>query len=298
MSTAFVLSGGGSLGAVQVGMLQALNERDIRPDLLVGTSAGALNAAFVAGNGTDATGLATLAEVWGRLRGRTLFPLDPRRAVSALAGRQSSLCSDRGLRALLSHHLRFRDLEDSPIPLTIVATDLLTGREVAMRSGDATSAILASCAIPAIFPTVHREGVALVDGGLANNAAISQAVAAGATTIYVLASGYACALAQPPRTAISTALHALSLMIHQRLVADVELYAGQVDLIVVPPPCPLRVSPGDFGRAGELIALARAGAHVWLDDNDGRRADPGAGIAWHSHEEVGRATGASGRPAP
>lgn len=283
MTTAFVLSGGGSLGAVQVGMLQALAERGVRPDVLIGTSAGALNAAFLAGHGVDTAGVSALAEVWRHLRTRALFPLDPRRALGAVAGRRASLCSDRGLRALLSQHLRFEHLEDSPIPLTIVATDLITGREVAMNSGDATSAVLASCAIPAVFPTIQRAGLSLVDGGLANNTAISQAVAYDATTVYVLPSGYACALAEAPRTPISTALHALTVLIHQRLVNDVELYASSVDLIVLPPPCPLRVSSADFGRAGDLIRAAHAGTRAWLADNNGRREHPAAQIAVHTH---------------
>jgi NTE family protein len=77
MTTAFVLSGGGSLGAVQVGMLQELAARGIRPDLLVGTSAGALNAAYVAGHGAEPAALDRLAAIWRALRRRDVFPLSP-----------------------------------------------------------------------------------------------------------------------------------------------------------------------------------------------------------------------------
>ena len=75
MTTAFVLSGGGSLGAVQVGMLRALSERNITPDLVVGTSAGALNAVFVAEHGTGPAALDRLAEIWTGLRRDDVFPV-------------------------------------------------------------------------------------------------------------------------------------------------------------------------------------------------------------------------------
>src|SRR3954464_2652079 len=130
MTTAFVLSGGGSLGAVQVGMLRALADHGIEPDLLVGTSAGALNAAFVSGHGGGAQSVDALAEVWVGLHARALLTVDARQALRALARRGRSLCSDRGLRALLDRHLPFIRLEHAPIPLVVVATELLTGREV------------------------------------------------------------------------------------------------------------------------------------------------------------------------
>jgi NTE family protein len=283
MTTAFVLSGGASLGAVQVGMLRALVEERIAPDLLVGTSAGALNAAFVAGHGLTAAGVDGLAEVWAGLRGRTLFPLDPVRAVTALAGRSSALCSDRGLRHLLEQHLTFDRLEDSPVPLVVVATDLLTGAEVALSDGDARQAVLASCALPAVFPPVVRGGTVLVDGGLANNTAVSEAVRAGADTVYVLPSGYACALAAAPRTPVAAAAHAVAILTHQRLVADIALYADAADLVVLPPPCPLRVSVVNFGRAPELIRAAYSTASAALRVDHGRREHPERMIAVHTH---------------
>jgi NTE family protein len=291
VTTAFVLSGGASLGAVQVGMLRALLERKIEPDLLVGTSAGALNAAFVAGHGLDPVGVAALADVWNGLRSRSLFPLDPVRALAALAGRSSALCSDRGLRRLLAEHLRFDRLEDAQVPLVVVATDLLTGREVALSSGSAEQAILASCALPAVFPPVPYGDTVLVDGGLANNTAVSEAVRAGAETIYVLPSGYSCALATAPRTPVAAAAHALAILTHQRLVADIALYSDTVDLVVLPPPCPLRVSVVNFGRAPELIRAAYESATEALSVDAGRREHPAVEIAMHTHDRATRAGG-------
>jgi NTE family protein len=283
VTTAFVLSGAGSLGAVQVGMLRALADHHIEPGLLVGTSAGALNAAFVAGHGADADGVDALADVWGGLRARSVFSLAPRQTLNALTGGSNSVCSDRGLRTLLDRHLRFDTLEDAPIPLIVVATDLLTGREVSLRLGDTRRAVLASCAIPAVFPPVPYDDMALADGGLANNSAVSEAVLAGADTVYVLTSGYACALPHLPRTPWGIATHALTLLTHQRLAADVTSYADRVDLVVLPTPCPLRVSPVDFGQARELIRSAHVEALRWLSRDGGRRPRPERHLALHAH---------------
>jgi NTE family protein len=283
VTTAFVLSGGGSRGAVQVGMLRALVDRQIIPDLLVGTSAGALNAAFVAGHGVDPDGVDALARVWCGLRTRSVFSLDLGHALAAVTGRRSALLVDRGMRALLQEHLRFARIEDSPVPLVVVATDQLTGREVALTHGDAQSAILASCAIPALFPAVTLDGLTLVDGGLANNTALSAAVAAGADTVYVLPTGYSCALPEPPRTPLGAAVHALTLLTHQRLVVDLAFYADSVDLIVLPPPCPIRTSAASFARGAELIERAHGEATELLARAGGRRRHPEALVAVHSH---------------
>ena len=148
MTTAFVLSGGGSLGAVQVGMLQALAERQVSPDLLVGTSAGALNAAFVAGHGTGHAALRELADSWASVQRRDIFPLQPLRHLLAVTGGRQSLCSERGLQRLIASHLTFSRLEQADIPVHIVTTNLLSGEEVLLSDGDALSAVLASAAIP------------------------------------------------------------------------------------------------------------------------------------------------------
>ncbi|WP_310961902.1 patatin-like phospholipase family protein [Nocardioides terrisoli] len=283
MTTAFVFSGGCSLGALQVGMLQALADRQVTPDLLVGTSAGALNAAFVATHGSDRAAVDRLADLWSGLRARTLFPLDPRRALLALTGNGSALCSDRGLRSLLRANLGIDDLTDAPIPLAVVASDFLSGGEVVLRTGDATSAILASCAIPGVFTPVEREGRTLVDGGLADNTAVSAAVDAGADRVYVLPAGYACALRAAPRSPISAVTHALNLLTQQRLVADIALYADRVDLVVLPPPCPLDVPPLDFSRAGELIRRSYQESSARLATAGGRREHPAHDLALHRH---------------
>ena len=141
---------------------------------------------------------------------------------------------------------------------------------------------MASAAIPAVFPPVTIGGRHLVDGGIANNTPVSYAVEAGATTVYVLPTGYSCSLRLPPRGALATALHAITLLVHQRLRQDVEKYQSVADLRVAPPLCPLDVSPVDFSHTAELIERAHASTARWLVD-DRPRDDPGAVMALHSH---------------
>jgi NTE family protein len=148
MTTAFVLSGGGSLGAVQVGMLQAITARGVEPDLLVGTSVGALDAAYVAGDGASEASLDGLVAIWARLRRRDVFPLQPARLGAAVFGWVPSLCPNGALRRPIREHVAFERLEDSTIPLHVVATDVASGQEVLLSDGDAVDAILASAAIP------------------------------------------------------------------------------------------------------------------------------------------------------
>ena len=284
MTTAFVLSGGGSLGAVQVGMLQALAERDIQPDLLVGTSAGAVNAAYVAGHGTGRQALDDLAAIWVGLRRRDVFPVDPLRHLLALAGTRPSLCSNHALGRLLTEHLAYRRLEDAAIPVHVVATDFLSGQEMLLSTGDAVSAVLASAAIPGVFPPVEREGLVLVDGGIADNAAISQAVALGAHRVFVLPTGFACALDTPPATPLATALHAISLLIEQRLILEVAHFADRIEVNVLPPLCPLTVASVDFSHAGELIDRARHATGHWLDRGGPALPRPERFLSLHHHD--------------
>ena len=283
MTTAFVLSGGGSLGAVQVGMLQALADQGIRPDLLIGTSAGALNAAYVAGHGMQRARLDDLAVVWQGIQSRRLFHLEPKRAILALLGRRSALFTADGLGDLIQRHLAFTRLEDAPIPLRVVACDLLTGAQATLARGSAHAAIMASSAIPGIFAPVEIDGRALIDGAMANNTAVSVAVEAGADQVYVLPSGYPCALASAPHSALGVLTQATSLLLHQRLTQDIDRYAEATRLIVIPPPCPITTSAADFAHARKLVASSYAVATRWLADDGGYRLDPASHIAPHTH---------------
>jgi NTE family protein len=165
----------------------------------------------------------------------------------------------------------------------LVATDLLSGEEVLLSDGDPLTAVLASSAVPAVLPPVRRAGRTLVDGGLADNAAISQAIALGADRICVLPTGYACALPAPPTRPLGVAVQALTLLVQQRLIGDVARYADLVDLVVLPPLCPLRISAVDFRHAAELIRRAHASAATWLDSGAAFRPRPERVLGLHAH---------------
>jgi NTE family protein len=286
MTTAFVLSGGGSLGAVQVGMLQALAEHNVEPDVLIGTSAGALNAAFIASHGFTPEAIDQLARIWRRLRRHDVFPFAPHRQLLAVAGARPSLCSAAPLRRLIETNIGIDRLEDASIPVHIVATDVLSGSEITLSSGDAVSAVLASAAIPGVFPTVTIDGRALFDGGVADNAPISRAVALEADRVVVLPAGVTCALPAPPRTAVATAVHALTLLIEQRLVLDVAAYAHDVELVVLPPLCPLSVPSTDFRAGGLLIERAASATNRWLAAGNHHLPHPERFLSLHGHTHL------------
>jgi len=208
--TAFVLTGGGNLGAVQVGMMQALLEHGIVPDLVVGTSIGALNGAFLAGH-AHVSGVAALRELWESVRREDVFPMHAGSLTRGLLGHQPYLFDSLGVRTLLLRaDLGFSRLEDAPIPLAVVATDLHTGDAVVLKEGDVIQAVLASSAIPGVFPPVAWEGRTLVDGGVAANAPVTQAEEWDPAHVYVLPTTPE-ETQQPPTNAIVMMQRALTL---------------------------------------------------------------------------------------
>lgn len=285
MTTAFVLSGGGSLGAVQVGMLAALGEQDIRPDVLIGTSAGALNAVYIASRGFNTETIAGLADIWRGLRRQQVFPVDPLRQTLALVGRRPSLYSMRPLRRIVETHLAVDNLEDTRIPVHVVATDALSGEEVILSDGDAVAAVLASAAIPAVFRPVERDGRLLVDGAVSNNTAVSRAVEFGADRIVIIPAGSACALSEAPKTPLAAATHALTLLLEQRLIVEVAHLAEKVEILVAPPLCPLSVGPTDFTHADELIARAHDATRSWFEAGNQHLPNPARFLSLHDHQE-------------
>src|SRR5687768_8756569 len=160
--TAFVLGGGGNLGAVQVGLLQALLDRGTQPDLIVGCSVGALNGAAIAGDPT-VKGARHLASVWSKLSGNEIFAGSNITSLWSLARRGAALGTSDGLRKLLSDTVRYERFEDAAVPLHVVATSIATGDERWFSSGPIVDPILASAALPAIYPPVVIDGDLHVD---------------------------------------------------------------------------------------------------------------------------------------
>lgn len=280
---AVVLSGGASLGASQVGMMKALVEAGVEVDCLVGTSAGAINAAWMAGD-PSMDGLDRLARTWIGLRRHDVFPVSPWHGLFAAAGRRRSLVSDSGLRRLLEQYLAFDLLESAPIPVHVVAVDVLSGLDVLLSTGPALEAVLASASIPGVLPPVEIGGRWYMDGGVINNTPISHAAQLGVGTIWVLPAGYPCALSSPPRTALGMALQGLSTLVEHRIGLDVGFWKGTTPLKVVPPLCPITVSPADFSQASDLIRRAYVSTRDWLAAGC---PDVGPSLGTHRHDRVG-----------
>lgn len=263
-------------------MLQALEAAGVRPDLYVGTSVGALNAAFMAGR-PGPGGADQLADLWRRLTRRDVFPTSALRSLRGAGGREQGLVSPSNLARLVRTHLPYRLLEEAPVPVTVVAVDVCTSADLALSRGPAVESVLASAAIPGVFPPVVIGDRHLMDGGVVDNAPLSHAIALGASTVWVLPAGYACALATPPRSALGMALQGLNVLVQRRLAHDLEVYADRADIRVVPPLCPVRVSPTDFSRSAQLIDEARRSTEQWLAA--GMRG--GAPIGPHGHAHLG-----------
>jgi len=283
--TAFVLSGGASLGAIQAGQLRALYEREISPDLIVGTSVGAINGAFIASRPQEGQTAERLAEIWRGLSREDVFPLNPLTGFLGFFGGRDHLVSDHNLRGLLEQHLQFARLQDASVPLHVIATELLSGAEARLSRGSAVEAVMASAAIPGVFSPVEWHGRELIDGGVANNAPISHALELGAETIYVLPAGNVCDLPEPPHGALGMLLHSMSLLVMRRLLVEIELLKDHADLVVLPPPCPLRVSPVDFERSDELVEQGYAAASEHLDAVSCGRAPGALTMTGNGHDQ-------------
>lgn len=270
--TAFVFAGGASLGAMQAGMLHALYERGITADLLVGTSAGALNAGFVATRPQTVATAEQLASIWRSLHRDDIFPISPRLVIGGLLNHSDHLVPDSGLRRIVKRHLQIDRLEQANIPLHLVSFDLLAGEEVRLSTGSALDGVLAAAAIPGVLPAVRDGGRVLVDGGVVNNTPISHAIELGARRIYTLESYDPLhrGLPMAPHGALDAAVHAFTLLIAARDKVDLDLYASRAELILLPGANPEHILPTDFDHAEELIHHGLLAARQALDDGPTR----------------------------
>jgi NTE family protein len=230
---AFVLGGGGHLGAHEVGMLGALLERGIVPDLVLGTSIGAINGAFVAADPTPAA-VERLRDVWTRIESSDAFGGGVFGRIGTLVRTRTHLHENDGLRRMLDERLGVERIEDLRLPFQCVAASIESASERWFDAGPLTDAILASCAVPGLLPPVRIGGEHHVDGGIVNSIPVGRAVALGARTIYVLHVGRVDRPLEPPRWPWEVALVAFEIARRHRFVGDLADLPPEIEVHVMP----------------------------------------------------------------
>ncbi|WP_410620016.1 patatin-like phospholipase family protein [Amycolatopsis sp. cmx-8-4] len=260
----FVLGGGGSLGAMQVGMLRAVAEAGITPDLAVGTSVGSLNAAVLALTHDDP--IERLRGIWAHMTRDEAFPGGVLSRVRTLTQSKTHLFTNRGLTKIIDEHVGAgRRFEDLALPLGVVTTQVDTAEPLLIRSGPLLAPLLASCAIPGIFPPVEYEGRLLYDGGLVANVPMRQALAMGARTLVVFDCAFPGKLPSAPRTFAEVMMFTAMISMRNQAVLEAPLAASQVPVVYLPGPAPSRVNPLDFGHTDALATEAYDAAREFLD---------------------------------
>lgn len=280
MRTAWVMPGGSTFGAVQAGLATALFEAGVEPDLVIGTSAGSLNAAWLARD-PSCRGAGELRELWRTMRRSDIFPIQPTRVLAGKLGITNHLMASRALARWVHRTLPYRTFEQAEIPLTVTATDVDTGAAVYFNQGPLLPPLVASCSIPGLFPPLKVNERWLVDGGAAAFMPISRAVELGAERVFVLPCGGDEPFSwqrrkrgvgsvatlpvprTPPRTVTGVNGAALGAAMLAAARLDMQLNSTRCDLYVLPAPSTAGLSQYSFSHSAALIDAAWRIAGAW-----------------------------------
>lgn len=262
--TAFVFAGGGSRGSAQIGMLQALVARGITADAVYGASVGAVNAAGYCGQPTPA-GIDALAERWRNVTREDVFPQGRFPTPWRFFQQREAVHPKDGIRKIIESGLEFERLEQSPIPLEVVATSLTDGRMRWFSEGPAVERIMASAALPALLPPVDVDGEAFIDGGVVDNVPIGRAIAQGAERVFVLLCGPLHYTPHRYRRPIEAVLTAFFIAVHARFARELERLPEGVEVVVFTVDTEPVSRYDDFSATDALIAAGRTNANIVLD---------------------------------
>ena len=265
---AFALGGGGVLGAHEVGMLQALFEAGIRPDLVVGTSVGAINGAMVAADPSSAT-ISRLHQLWTGIGNTDVFGGSLAAQVGTLLRSRTHLHTNTALRRLLHQHLPHRLIEELPVPFQCVAASIEQAGAHWFTDGPIIDAVLASAAVPGLLPPVEIDGEHFLDGGLVHSIPVGRAVALGARTIYVLHVGRVEEPLVPPSGPLQVALVAFEIGRRHRFVEEMRQLPEDVTVHVLPTGGPPKADLSqlryrDFTKVAERIERAYEASAAYL----------------------------------
>jgi NTE family protein len=275
----FVLSGGAARGAVQVGMMQTLLEAGIVPDALVGTSVGALNAAFM-GWQPDLDRVHQLAERWLRLTTRDIFPGGNWSRLGHLAQRHAYLFSSEALRTLIGAWIPAARLEDLPTPVRVTTTPLASSAATYHDSGPIADLLLASAAMPGVFAPVeltdhHGVRTPHVDGGVADLVPVAGARDLNPRRVFILDATVPARLPHA-RTPIEIVVASLSVAMRVRPLPD--LGPGVAVHHLVGPD--LGATTTDFSRTAQHLALGRRIASNLVETLEQPAAHPQRNRLW------------------
>ncbi|MDA8277524.1 MAG: patatin-like phospholipase family protein [Actinomycetota bacterium] len=248
----FILSGGANRGACQVGMLRALYDFNIRPDLILGASAGALNGVSFASNPT-LEGIDHLEEVWRSMRRETILPPPRFGSTWRYAKKSPSVYQNDNLRHVIQESISIKDLRECEIPVEVVTTKLCTGEAVRFSSGDAVEVLLASTALPGTYPSITIGRDELIDGGVSDDIPLLRAYELGATQVYIL---YCSSLTETKKSherPIEAILDSFSLAKKAKLRSDIALLANKVEITLIESPVASDTNWLDFSRSDALI---------------------------------------------
>jgi NTE family protein len=232
-TTAFVLGGGGVLGATQVGMLQALLAEGITPDLVVGTSIGSVNGAFVAAD-PSIDGVARLEELWRDVVRSGEMSESPVRQAARFARHRTHVMRRGLIRDLVAQHLGVERIEDLQVPFQCVAAEIESSASRWFTSGPIGPAVAASCAVPGLFAPVEVDGAHYYDGGLVHSIPVGRAIALGATEIHVLQVGRIEQPLSAPTNPLDVGLVAFEIARRHRFVEEIAEVPDSVRLHVLP----------------------------------------------------------------
>jgi NTE family protein len=273
---AFVLGGGGALGAHEVGMMQALLESGVRPDLVVGTSVGAINGAALAAD-PSLRAVKRLTDLWTGLGRAGVFAGSLWERLGTVARSGTHLYTAEPLRRLLMEHLPVDRMEDLALPFQCVAAGIERAAEHWFESGPLVEAVLASCSVPGLLPPVDIDGHHYIDGGLVNSIPVGRALALGARTVYVLQVGRIETPLRPPRYPWQVAMVSFEIARRHQFARDMADLADDVTVHVLPSGAEARewsvgrqLRHRDFTRTSERIERAYEASSRYLADLSAR----------------------------
>jgi NTE family protein len=258
----FVLGGGGSRGACTVGVLKALLEAGIKPDAVVGCSSGAFNAVALASK-PDLETINQLARVWGSIRNRDLFNRNPLRMAVRYVRSHNSFFDSRYLRRLAALNLP-ATFEQLVLPCAVIATNLTRARKEIFTTGSVPDAVAASSAIPGVFNPYRIGDEEFVDGAVAENVGLAEAIQLGATHVIAIDNSTSNPRRPPSNNLTGVLAQSIQIMLAQRTIEEYQRFATQAQISLLVPNVEFGTEGTDFSQVERLIEEAYVRTRAFL----------------------------------